>query len=169
MGIDGDTLRAWIEGELASVSDERVTSHVRRLLVEPSVALLLWSYGEPGQRYPCWTVLDDAPHSSTVIVYCAQGFGPRCPWGLVRSGIEVDDGQVSMGMDSGWFPTFMDAFLDSIAANALPIWCVFKELSDGAKAPVSEENDWAATWKQRDAIQDNDPSSRYHVGHGIMT
>ena len=167
MELDGSTLGAWVEGELAKVPDERVTSHIRRLLVEPSIVLRLWDYGEPGQRYPCWTVLDNTPHSDTCIAYCASGLGPRCPWGLVWVGDDVDGVRGSMGMGSGWYYTFMDAFFASFAATALPIWRVFKEQPEGSMTPVTEEGEWAATWRQRDAIQAGDPASRYDVDHSI--
>jgi hypothetical protein len=50
------------------------------------------------QTYPCWIVLEHAP-SNTAIAYCAEGFGPGCPWGLLF----LEGEHLSMGMDSGWF------------------------------------------------------------------
>ncbi len=167
MQIDSIALKARIEGELANVSDERVTSHIRRLLVEPNLVLRPWDYGEPGQQYPCWTVLDDTAHSGTGIAYCASGFGPKCPWGLVWLGDDMGDKRASMGMDSGWFPTFMDAFFDSFAATELPIWRVFKERSERVRTPITGEGEWDVTWRRRDEIQASDAASRYHCGHSI--
>ena len=167
MQVDGTALKAQIEGELAKVSDERVISYIRRLLVEPSMILRSWDYGEPGQQYPCWTVLNDHQHSDTGIAFCASGFGPKNPWGLVWLGDDLNDKRMSMGMDSGWFPTFMDAFFDSFAATQLPIWRVFKEQPDGVRTPVTDEDEWEVTWRKRDAIQASDPVSRYHCGHSI--
>jgi len=169
MEINSEALTAWIEGELARVPDERVTSYIRQLLVEPSIVLRSWDYGEPGQQYLCWTVLDDTPHSDTCIAYCASGFGPRCPWGLVWGGDDISGSRTSMGMDSGWFATFMEAFFDSFAATALPIWRVFKEQPGGLMTPITEEGEWNATWRQRDVIQAGDPASRYHVDHSVRS
>ena len=44
--------------------------------------------------------------SNTGIAYCAQGFGPTDPWGLLF----LAGPQKSMGMDSGWFITLEHAF-----------------------------------------------------------
>ena len=167
MQVNGDALKSWIEDELATVSDERVTSHIRRLLVEPYLVLRPWDYGEPGQQYPCWTVLDDSPNSSTGIAYCASGFGPKCPWGLVWLGDEGTESRAPMGMDPAWYPTFMGAFFESFGATALPIWRVFKEQSDRVRVPITEEGEWDATWQRRDVIQASDPVSRYHCDHSI--
>lgn len=167
MEINGRTLRSWISSELANVSDERVTSHIRRLLVEPYVVFRPWDYGEPDQRYACWTVLDNSPSSTTGIAYCASGFGPARPWGLVEVGDDSSGRMKSMGMDSGWFTTFMGAFFDSLASIELPIWRVFKQSPDGVRIPLTEEGGWSATWRQRDDIQANDPAVRYTCDHSI--
>src|SRR5262249_17538203 len=123
MSVTARVLKTLIEGELAGVSDARVIQHILGMLVEPHVVFRNWDYGEPGQQYPCWFVLKDA-QSSGEIAYCEYGFGPRCPWGLVSS---ADEEQYrSMGMDSGWFMTFLDAFFESFACVELPIWKVIK-------------------------------------------
>ena len=82
-----------------------------------------WEYGAPGEQFPCCVVLAELK-SSGAIVYCEDGFGPRNPWGLIS--LRTDEPKyMSMGMDSGWFPTLMDAFFESWAATDLPIWRVF--------------------------------------------
>ena len=90
-----------------------------KVLVEPHVVLRGWDYGTPGQQYPCWIVLNDSGHSGAVIAYCEFGFGPRCLWGLVGSSDAPADSQ--MGMGSGWFPSFLNAYFESFAAPELPI------------------------------------------------
>jgi hypothetical protein len=100
-------------------------------------------------------------HGDTT-AYCEEGFGPECPWGLVSSGEDE-----SMGMDSGWFPTFMEAYFDSFACTTLPIWRVFKVEADGAKAPLTAEGDWDATWREVMRLRESDPSRRYDCGHSI--
>jgi hypothetical protein len=67
-------------------------------------------------EYPCW--FQDA-QSGGEIAYCEYGFGPRCPWGLVSSADE--ERHRSMGMGSGWYTTFLDAFFESFACVELPI------------------------------------------------
>jgi len=85
-----------------------------------------WDYGVPGQTYPCWSVLNHI-ESNTGIAFCEFGFGPRSPWGLVMlSGAE----HMSLGMDAGWFETFLEAYFDSRAITDLPIWRVFKQDGD---------------------------------------
>jgi hypothetical protein len=159
MTIDAPRLKAMIDGELAEISDNRVVAHIRSLLVEPTVTMRLWDYGREGERYPCWTVLRHLT-SNTGIACCEHGFGPRCSWGLVF--LEGDDGPTSMGMDSGWFTTFLRAFFDSHAAADLPIWRVFKtELTTGEMHAISGEGEWGTTWAKVIALRESDPASRY--------
>jgi hypothetical protein len=158
MPVDAELLKSLIERELAHVSDERVLAHIRSLLVEPKCVHLDWDYGQPGERYPCWEVLN------AHIVYCESGFGPRCPWGLVLLGGEE---LPSMGMDSGWFPTFMEAYFDSFPVTDLPIWRVFRTTGSKAREPVTEEDSWDATWKRVYELRESDPASRYDCDHSI--
>ena len=106
-----------IAGELSFLTDQKVKQAVLDGLVDPRPITLDWDYGPPGQQFDGWIVFDHETESDTLIVYCEHGFGPMSPWGLVfatpREGIR------SMGMDSGWFRSFMDAFWDSHAATPL--------------------------------------------------
>lgn len=156
-----------IASELEHVLDARVGAHVHKLLVEPRIVFREWDYGRPGEQYPCWTVLDDIGHSDTSIAYCEFGFGPRRPWGLVSSADDGNGAAGSIGMDSSWLSTFLEAFFESPAATALPIWRVFKEQPDRMRTPITDEGIWDATWRRRDEIQAGDPASRYHCGHSI--
>jgi hypothetical protein len=97
-----------VVAELERITDLRVLTVLRPLLVSPTRHERDWDYGQPGERYPCWTVAEHPP-SGTSIVFSDYGFGPRLPWGLVW--IEGP----WFGMDSGWFQTLQEAFLDSIA------------------------------------------------------
>jgi hypothetical protein len=162
MSIDAKTLKHLIETELARVSDDRVLTHVRAMLVEPYAVLLKWDYGEPDQRYPCWMVLSD-PGSGAEIAYSEFGFGPRCPWGLVGSKPGMDH----MGMDSGWFTTFLDAFFESSTSVVLPIWRVFKVESDGTRIAITDEAAWETTWKHVFELRNSDPTTRYDCDHSI--
>lgn len=153
--VDADRLRALIARELDCVSDPRVLSHVRALLVEPTPILRAWDYGPAGQRYACWSVLEH-PLSRTGIAYCEEGFGPRCPWGLIWL-----DEPTSMGMDCNWYLTFLDAFFDSRAPEELDIWRVFRIDRSGAGVPLSEEGGWDETWQQIERFRAGDPDGRY--------
>lgn len=112
--MDPTSLKALIEAELGAAGDARLVAAVRRWLVEPRAEVMDWDYGRPGERFPAWVVLDHSAKSGTEIVFCAEGFGPSRPWGLmIAPGAE---GRRYSGMDSGWFPSFMDAYWESYAA-----------------------------------------------------
>jgi hypothetical protein len=164
MAVHPATLTSLIEQELEHLSDARVLGHIRELLVEPEVVFRAWDYREPGEKYPCWTVLK-YPSSETGIAYCENGFGPRCPWGLV--GLDEDEQRNSMGMDSGWFTCLLDAYFDSHAAAELPIWRVFKETSSWPGEPVTEEGLWEVTWQRLEQYRKEDPASKYGVHHSV--
>ena len=52
-----------------------------------------------------------------------------------------------MGMDSGWFRFFLDAYFDSHALD-LPIWRVFqRKPGEPVGSPISIEQDWDTTWE----------------------
>lgn len=92
--------------------DAAVIAAVRPLLVAPRIEEREWDYGPDGQTYPCWIVLEHHP-SNTGIAYCADGFGPAYPWGL----LSLRGEHLSMGMDSGWFSSLEDAFRGSMACT----------------------------------------------------
>ena len=166
MTINATTIEEKIDGELAHVLDRRVVEHINRLLVKPKPILRNWDYGTPGQQFACWEVLNDI-ESSTGIAYCDDGFGPRNPWGLVWLDSRPDKPQ-SMGMDSGWFSTFMDAYFDSFASCTLPIYRVFKTNQLGNTEPITEESSWEETWSQVNTLRVSDPESRYDCSHTIV-
>jgi hypothetical protein len=106
-----------IASELSALTDDDVKQTVLHGLVDPRPITLDWDYGPPGQQFEGWVVFDHEAESDTLIVYCEHGFGPLSPWGLVFA--TPHQGRRSMGMDSGWFRSFMDAFWDSHAATPL--------------------------------------------------
>lgn len=165
MPVNADALKIVIARELEHLTDSRVMTHIQSLLVEPRIVLLNWEYGDPGQQYPGWIVLRQKD-SETDIVYCQNGFGPRCPWGLVGSASDERQA-ISMGMDSGWFPTFMRTYFDSFAATQLPIWRVFKTDGQGAREPITAEGSWPAVWELVEKYRQSDPASRYDCDHSI--
>lgn len=99
-----------LHGELAKITDASVRDAIAPWLVNPRSELRDWDYGTDGQTFQCWIVLDHPP-SNTCIAYCDDGFGPAAPWGLLC----IAGAFLSMGMDSGWFKYFEDAFRASKA------------------------------------------------------
>ncbi len=108
MAIDQAQLTRLIQGELAQIKDDQLHAQVSDALIEPVLMQCEWDYGSPGERYPCWKVLEEPNSGPVGIVYCEHGFGPRCPWGLVW----LSEAVPAMGQDSGWFPTFREAVAD---------------------------------------------------------
>jgi len=161
MTVDAQSLKLLIEAELIRVHDTRVVAHIRTMLIEPHAILRGWDYGRRGQQYLCWMVLKDTATGAEV-GYCEDGFGPKNPWGLVGSGEDK-----SMGMDSGWFPSFMEAYFESFAPTTLPIWRVFRTEPNGTKAPLTAENSWDATWREVMRLREIDPARRYDCEHSI--
>jgi hypothetical protein len=156
MAIDAARLTDLIEVELSAISDERVKGRLRRLLVTPNVLLRDWDYGESSQWYPCWLVLRD-DCSEAAIGYCEYGFGPQHPWGL----ISANESDSSMGMDSGWFRTFLRACLDSVVVIGIPMWRVFKTDAQNERMPISDEGVWNDIWAKVAAYRVSDPENRY--------
>ena len=162
--ISASRLLEIVEAELIDLGDSRIKAHVHALLVPPSPVVRGWDYGAEDEAYPCWSVLEHKA-SNTGIAYCESGFGPGDPWGLVfLSGTE----HMSMGMDSGWFPRFLDAYFDSKAASELPIWRVFQQNDDEYPGqPLSVEGSWEATWAEVERLRAHSPSNRYHCSQSI--
>ena len=165
MSITATQIQALVEAELARIDDQRVITHIRGLLVEPTVVLRAWNYGIPGQTYPCWAVLNH-PQSNTGIAYCEFGFGPRAPWGLVSL---PGASYMAIGMDSGWYPSLLEAYFESWASVELPIWRVFKQKGDSwPGTPLTEESDWNSTWEELHRREAADPKSLYLHSHSIQ-
>jgi hypothetical protein len=157
-------IHALLEAELSLVNDSRVVKQIRAHLVTPVAIQRAWDYGKPDEAYTCWSVLDH-PKSNSGIAYCELGFGPRTPWGLVTLTGKTD---MSIGMDSGWFGTFLQAFFDSAAATELPVWRVFKQSDDHYPGvPITEESDWNSTWETVYRLRATDPKVRYHCEQSI--
>jgi len=161
MSASAASVAALVEDELAKLSDRRVVEHIRGLSVRPELQMRPWDYGEPGTKYPCWIVLTHEP-SSTGIAYSEFGFGPAHPWGLLSL-----DERTSMGMDSGWFKHFLDAYFESFAASDVPIWRVFRDQGNFPGVPVTEEGAWDATWAEVERLRSEHSSFRYHCWQSV--
>jgi len=162
--ITAHRLLELVDAELAELNDARVVAHVRELLVPPVPVVRGWDYGAEDETYPCWSVLEHRT-SNTGIAYCESGFGPRDPWGLVfLSGTQ----HMSMGMDSGWFPRFLDAYFESQAATELAIWRVFQgRLDEFPGQPLTVEGTWASTWAEVERLRVLHPGNRYHCSQSL--
>lgn len=97
-------LVALVAREVAAIRQPDLLALARRLVIEPRVEQRAWDHGEPASDLPCWFVMEDVP-SNTGIAYCASGFGPSYPWGLLF----LTGKHLSMGMDFSWFASVEDA------------------------------------------------------------
>ena len=103
-------LEALLDEELKLITDSKLLARIREPIVRPYPVERAWDYGEPDESFTCWTVLEHVP-SNTGIAYCAQGFGPAYPWGLVF----LSGPHMNIGMDASWFSSLQDAMRDSQA------------------------------------------------------
>lgn len=164
MTIAPGQLLELVNRELDLLKDTRVVNHVRTLLVQPISIVRAWDYGASDEAYPCWSVLEH-PKSNTGIAYCEQGFGPASPWGLVfLTGTE----HMSIGMDSGWYACFLDAYFESQASAELPIWRVYQHTNeDYPGVPLTAEADCDSTWEEVLRLRERNPDKRYHCNQSL--
>jgi hypothetical protein len=101
-----------VDREMLRIGDEKLTKRIRQLLVTPYPVVREWDYNPPDSRFTCWTVLEHTP-SNTAVAYCAEGFGPSCPWGVVAFSGPV----MNIGMDDHWFTTLEAAVRVSVARD----------------------------------------------------
>ncbi|MEQ9506651.1 MAG: hypothetical protein RLO80_10315 [Hyphomonas sp.] len=162
MSVDAVAIKLLVESELSKLGDARVEGYIRKLLIEPKAEPRDWDYGILGQQYVCWAVLEHS-QSNTSMAFCEHGFGPRSPWGLLF----LTGENMSIGMDSQWYPTFLQAFFESKVATYLPIWRVFKTDATGHRAVFSGESTWDETWAAVMAHRASDPTARYNCETSI--
>jgi hypothetical protein len=110
--MDRHCLISLLDAEIAAISDPVLRRQVQAARIVPIPLRCVWEYGEWADKsnvtYDCWKVL--APPGRVGIVFCDEGFGPRCPWGLIWQ----DEDNPSMGSDSGWFSTLAEAAADAL-------------------------------------------------------
>ena len=88
-----------LEAELGRFQDDSLKAKIARLLRPPVEELRAWYYANAPVEYPCWRFAD-LGERGVWAAYCEEGFGAlEAPWGLVF----VHD--LSIGMDSEWYPT----------------------------------------------------------------
>jgi hypothetical protein len=155
---------AAVDEDLANLQDPRVLASIKAFRVTPPTSIRLrWDYGKPDETFDGWLVFSDPGHR-TGIVYCDQGFGPRNPWGLIAT----RETSPSMGMDSGWFGRFIDAYWDCFSATDLPIWKVIRRNKDrSSRTPVTQEISWEEAWSIVYRLRKEDPAHEYDCEHDI--
>jgi hypothetical protein len=104
----GADVEELLSGEIAKIREPKLVALIESLKVPSRKEDRPWDYGPPGQTFPCWIFLEHPP-SNTAIAYCSEGFGPRCPWGLLFINTHL-----SIGPDSSWFVT-----LEETARNCM--------------------------------------------------
>jgi hypothetical protein len=110
MRYGADFISELVDAELSKIADSTLEQRIRELLVPPYPVEREWDYGPPDQHFTCWTVIEHRP-SNTGVAFCAEGFGPSDPWGLIfLSGPRMD-----IGMDCSWYASLEDAVRNSIA------------------------------------------------------
>ena len=71
-----------LKSEIELIEQVDLLECIQQHLIEPRCEKREWDYGEQGQAYPCWICLEDQD-SNSAVAYCAEGFGPADPWGLL--------------------------------------------------------------------------------------
>jgi len=72
-----------------------------------------------------------------------------------------------MGMDTGWFGSFLEPYFDAIAC-ALPIWRVFKKEGEGLPGrALTGEAGWNETWEEIYRLRKSDPDGHYDCHHSV--
>jgi hypothetical protein len=148
--VNAQSISARVKSELLPFSDTLIKPVIEALLIAPRPILRSWDYGQPDQQFVCWQILED-PDVGTGIAFCEEGFGPNFPWGLVSLG--ESDTRSSMGMDSAWFPTFLDAYFDSFSATRLPIYQVVQTNPDGTQTILTQEGEWDEAWAEVEKLR----------------
>jgi hypothetical protein len=75
---------------------------------------------------------------------------------------------MSIGMDSGWFAFFLEAYFESMASSDLPIWRVYKQSGDFPGTPITPEAGWDVTWQEVYRLREVDKKSSYNCWHDIV-
>jgi hypothetical protein len=157
--LDPRTLKDLVDAELAQVSDARVLADIGRLRIEPRPFAGRWNFTRARRYHPCWAILQNERGHG--VAYCASGFGPSLPWGLMRL-----SGDSWMGMDSDWLPTLLDAYFGSLG-DEIPIWRVLMRRPGEPPRFITAEASWDETWQRVYELRASDPAARYDCDHGI--
>lgn len=124
-------IKAIVQDQMMKIKDPFVKSALEEILIEPCIHIREWDYGTNGEEFECWTIAVDH-FADTSLIYCEYGFGPECPWGLVFSSMS------HFGMDSSWFTSLEDCFLESRTAAELPIWFIERRFESGKSEIIAE-------------------------------
>ena len=151
-----ESIETLVKSEMERINNPIVRNELEKILINPIHHLRKWDYGSNGEMFICWTIAIDK-NSDTAIVYSDYGFGPETPWGL------VSESGLYFGMDTGWFISLMDCFLDSKMANELPIWKVEKEIDIFSRELIIENSTLKEAFEKRDKALQINPKFIYSV------
>ena len=85
------------------------------------------------------------------------------PWGL----LSLTGEHMSLGMDSGWFEHFPEAYFDSVATE-LPIWRVFQHNeADCPGNAITPERSWEDTWADVMRLRGINDGYRYDCNQSV--
>lgn len=157
--LDPQTLSDLVEAERAQLSEARVLADIDRLRIDPRAFAGRWNFTRARRYHPCWAILQNERGHG--IAYCASGFGPVLPWGLMR----LEDGS-PMGDDTGWLPTLLDAYF-AYFGDEIPIWRVLMRRPGERPRFVTTEASWDETWKRVFDLRASDPGALYDCDHAI--
>jgi hypothetical protein len=109
MRAQAPDIEALVDREISRIQQPDLVAFAKSLRITARLEDRPWDYGTDGQTYPCWVSFEHAA-SNTAVAYCAEGFGPRCPWGLLW----LTEPR-NMGMDCQWFVSLEEALRESPA------------------------------------------------------
>ncbi len=149
-------IKQLIQKELDKITDPIVRGGIEKVLVEPTSHIRKWDYSTTNESFICWVIATDIL-TDTSIIYCKEGFGPETPWGLVFSSVRY------FGMDSGWFDSLLDCYLESFHAGELPIWGIEKRHVDDTKEIIIENLTSDKAFALIDSMCDSKPNKSFHI------
>jgi len=73
-----------------------------------------------------------------------------------------------MGMDSGWFRRFMEAYWESPSATDLDVWKVVRRDRDwSSRTAITGELSWREAWDAIERMRKDDPEHLFNCEHDI--
>jgi len=75
---------------------------------------------------------------------------------------------MSIGMDSGWFDRFLEAYFESYVSSDVPIWRVFERHDcDFPGNPITAEAAWDTTWAEVERLRRERPDFGFYCGQSV--
>jgi len=149
---------AIVKKEVDNISNATIKDALATILIFPVSHNRFWEYGKENEEFVCWTIAADN-NSGVTLIYSDYGFGPITPWGLVMESFPY------FGMDSNWFISLEDCFLNSNAASELNIWSVLKQGNDSPNEIIYHELSFEEAKEKRHKLLLENPSMNYLISH----